>query len=129
LHVNRYEYEKHGNLTFRAVVEQCLKLLLPEPFLKTDAPASSEVSLLRQGNTDIIHIVNYHPGRRASGHTEVIEEPVPLHNVNIHLRRTFKTNHVKLARENTPLEFETKNGMVSVVVPRIGTHEMIVFEE
>lgn len=122
-------YEKHGNLTFRAVVGQCLKLLLPEQILQTDAPASSEVSLMRQGNTDIVHIVNYHPGRRASGHTEVLEEPIPLHNVNIHLQRTFKTNRVKLARANTALDFQTRDGMVSVVVPRIGTHEMIIFEE
>ncbi len=120
-------YQKHGNLTFRALVGRCLDLLMPERLVETDAPASAEVSLMRQGERDIIHIVNYHAGRRAPQHVEVLEEPVPLHDVTVRLRRSAPST-VKLARSGTTLDHESVEGVVTVRVPRIGTHELIVFE-
>jgi len=69
-------YQSHGSLTFRALIGRCLELLLPERLIETDAPATAEVSLMRQGERDIVHLVNYHAGRRAPGHVEVLEEPV-----------------------------------------------------
>lgn len=121
-------YQKHGNLTFRALVGGCLDLLLPERILETDAPASAEVSVMRQGTRDIVHIVNYHAGRRSPAHVEVLEEPVPLRDVTLRLRRANPTTSVKLARANLTLGFEDHQGIVSVVVPRIGAHDVIVFE-
>ncbi|SRR6266568_3445891 len=121
-------YQKHGNLTFRALVGRCLDLLLPERIVETDAPTTAEVSLMRQGNRDVVHVVNYHAVRRAPAHVEALEEPVPLRDVTLRLRRTAATTSVKLVRANSSLSFDAGDGAISVTVPRIDAHELIVFE-
>jgi hypothetical protein len=119
-------YYKHGNLAFRALVGRCLDLLLPRRVLRTDAPSTAEVSLMRQGERHIVHIVNYHAGRRAPQHVEALEEPVPLHDITIQVRRADPAS-VKLARSATTIPHDSVGGVVTVRVPRIDTHELIVF--
>jgi hypothetical protein len=121
-------YQRHGNLTFRALVGACLDRLLPERLVTTDAPATAEVTLMRQGARDVVHLVNYHAGRRAPAHVEVLEAPVPLRDVAVQLRRASPTAHVRLVRAGMPVPFELGDGVVTVVVPRVGEHEMVVFE-
>jgi hypothetical protein len=121
-------YQRHGNLTFRALVGRCLDLLLPERIIETDAPATAEVWLMRQGNRDVVHVVNYHAARRAPAHVEALEEPVPLRDVTLRLRRTVATTSVKLVRANSSLSFDALDGAISVTVPGIDAHELIVFE-
>ncbi len=121
-------YQQHGNLTFRALVGRCLDLLLPERLVETDAPATAEVALMRQGARDVVHVVNYHAGRRAPAHVEALEAPVPLRDVTLRLRRAGPTTSVKLVRAGSALSFEDAGGVVSVSVPRINEHELIVFE-
>ena len=82
---------------------------------------------MRQRNRDIVHVVNYHAGRRAPQHVEVLEEPVPLHEVTVRVRRDAPSS-VKLARAGTTLDHESADGVVTVRVPRVGTHELVVFE-
>jgi Hypothetical glycosyl hydrolase 6 len=121
-------YQQYGNLTFRALVGRCLDLLLPQQLVETDAPASAEVSLMRQGRRDVVHVVNYSPGRRAPGHIEVLETPVPLRDVTLRLRRTAETTRVHMPRTGAELPFDAGAGIVTVVVPRIDAYDVIVFE-
>jgi hypothetical protein len=121
-------YQQHGNLTFRALVGRCLDLLLPDRMVETDAPASTEVSLMRQGSRDILHLINYTPGRRAPGQIEVLEAPIPLRDVTIRLRRAAATTRVHSPLAGSDLAFEAGAGVVTVTVPRIDTHAVIVFE-
>lgn len=121
-------YHKYGALAYRALVGRCLDLLLPEPLLQTDAPATCEVSLMAQGDRHIVHFVNYHAQRRASGHVEALAEPVPLRDVTLRLRRPGGATVARLARSGESLPFTVDGGVVSVTIPRIGIHEMVVFE-
>lgn len=121
-------YQKHGNLTFRALVGACLDRLLPGRLVTTDAPATAEVTLLRQGQREVVHVVNYHAGRRGPAHVEVLEAPVPLRDVSVRLRRAEPTKVVKLVRAAITLDFEAQAGLVTVTVPRIDEHEIIAFE-
>ena len=120
-------YQQHGNLTFRAVVGGCLELLLPDAVLQTDAPASAEVALMRQGERDIVHVVNYHANRRSPAHVEVLDEPVPLRDITLRLRRRTPTSAVRLLRAGTALDFDEHDGVIRVVVPRVDAHELVVF--
>jgi hypothetical protein len=126
-------YQKYGNLSFRALVGGCLKRLLPDPLITTDAPATCEVSLMRQPdkNWRVVHLVNYHAQRRAPGHVEALETPVPLRDVALSLHvpdgdaapaRAF------LARSGTDLPVTSENGVARVTIPRADAHEMVVFE-
>jgi len=122
-------YQRHGNLTFRALVGRLLDLLLPRPMVTTDAPATAEVSLLRRGADHVVHVVNYHAARRAPAHAEALETPPPLRDVAIRLRLSNDEDidRVYLARDGTTLPHTREDGYVAVVVPRVGIHEAIVF--
>ncbi len=123
-------YQKHGNLAFRALVGRCLDLLLPQPLVETDAPPTCEVGVMRQddGDRHVVHFVNYHAGRRAPGHVEVLETPVPLQDVALRLRRTGTVSRIFLARSGEALPFEASSDGFCVTIPRIDTHEAVVFE-
>ena len=105
-------YQEHGNLTFRALVGRCLDLLLPDRIVET-----------------VVHLINYTPGRRAPGHIEILEAPIPLHNVTIRLRRAVPTTRVHSPLAGSHLAFEVAAGIVTVMVPQIDTNAVIVFED
>ncbi|HEY3416216.1 MAG TPA: alpha-amylase family protein, partial [Armatimonadota bacterium] len=119
-------YQRHGNLTFRELVGNCLRLLLPQPLVETDAPSTAEVSLTKQDGRYIVHVVNYHGCRRATTHVEALERPVPLHDVQLTLR-VPKVQSVTLARAGQPLPFTVEDGAVTVTIPRVDIHELVVF--
>lgn len=120
-------YQHFGNLTFRALVGGCLEKLLPAPLLETNAPATAEVALLQQEGRWIVHVVNYHASRRATSHVEALEHPVPLHDVSLRVRAPFAVSSVLLARTGERLPFTTEDGAISVTIPRVEIHEVVVF--
>ncbi|MES2460625.1 MAG: beta-galactosidase trimerization domain-containing protein [Armatimonadota bacterium] len=125
-------YQKHGNLTFRQLVGKCLDLLLPEKLIETSAPPSAEVALMRQESEgrSIVHIVNYSPQRRAPGHVETLDAPVPLHDLSVTLKTgdTFKRAFLAVAGDDLAITKDA-SGTVTVTVPRVGAHEMVIFEK
>lgn len=122
-------YQQHGNLTFRALIGRCLDLLLPQPLLATDAPATAEMALTAQPGRWLAHIVNYHACRRSTLHVEALERPVPLHEVALSVRVPFPVGAARLARAGTMLPFTMRDGAVTVVVPKVEIHEVVVFEK
>ena len=124
-------YQKYGALSFRALVGGCLNRLLPDPIVKTDAPASAEVTLMRQemgGETRrVVHVVNYSPQRRGPAHVEVLDAPVPLHDVSVGIKETETIKRAFVGKNGTELPITKEDGYVSVVVPRVQAHEMVVF--
>ncbi|MHB9132928.1 MAG: alpha-amylase family protein [Armatimonadota bacterium] len=120
-------YQQFGNLTFRDLVGKCINLLLTEPLVTTDAPSTAEVSLTRQGTRDIVHMVNYHACRRATQHVEALEPPVPLYNVQLSLRKAGVTS-VKLARASQSVPFTQDGDVVTVTIPKVEIHELVIFE-
>ncbi len=125
-------YQKHGNLTFRHLFGKCLDLLLPNKILTTCAPATAEVTVNRQtsetGIRQIVHIVNYSPQRRATPHVEVLEEPVPLHNVEISLKRSEPVNKVFVAQTGEGLAYTVSGERVEFTIPKVYAHAVIVVE-
>jgi len=120
-------YHRHGNTVYRKVVENCLDLLLPDRLVETDAPSTAEVTVTRQKNRCVVHIVNYHAQRRAN-HVEVIEEVIPLRDVSVSLRLEEEPSRAYLAPENIPLDVSHADGVARVLVPRVNEHAMVVFE-
>jgi hypothetical protein len=120
-------YQKHGNLTFRALVGKCLDLLLPAPLVRTDAPATAEVALTRQPGRLLAHVVNYHACRRATAHVEALETPVPLHDVTLAAQTPATTAFLVRSGENLPV---TRDGDYAVVtIPKVSIGEIVVFAE
>jgi hypothetical protein len=122
------EYQREGDSIYRKVVGHALDLLLPQRQLTIKAPPSTEATVTKQDSRHIVHIVNYQPNRRGS-HVEVIEEIVPLHNVEIGLMLPHIPAAVYVVPDRTPLAVDYKEGRAFVTVPIVHEHGMVVFED
>jgi hypothetical protein len=122
-------YAAHGNLPCRWLAAVMIDRLLPEPLVRVaDAPSSMEVSVTRQKNRTIVHLLQYCPQRRTE-QLDIVEDIVPLHDVKISLKSKIRPSDVYfLNPKPTKIDFRYSGGRVEVVVPKIVGHEMVVFE-
>jgi hypothetical protein len=120
-------YWERGDLNLRRLVRNCLRLLLPEPLIRTSAPATAEVTVTRLGGKTMAHVVNYHALRRTV-HAETLDDIPPLHDVEISLRLPAAPRRVFQVPGEQPLEFTYQGGRAQCVAPRIEEHGLVVFE-
>ncbi len=120
-------YFIHGYHVYKRIVEGCLELLMPERLVKVKAPVSMEVTLLRQDNRLVVHLVNFQPHRRGLG-TEYIEEVFPLRNLELEVRTEDEPSRVYMAPQRRELEFSYEKPYTRCVVPEVKIHQMVVFE-
>jgi hypothetical protein len=62
------------------------------------------------GGRHVVHLVNYHAQRRATGHVEALAEPVPLRDMHLAVRRPGNTGRVFLAGSGDELPVSVQNG-------------------
>jgi hypothetical protein len=121
-------YAAHANLPCRWLVSAVLEKLLPNPLVRINAPSSTEVTVTRQKNRMIVHILQYCPERRGKD-LDLIEDIVPLFNVDFSLRLSRRPTHVyRLTPQPEQLEFDYRDGRAATIIPEIRGHEMIVFD-
>lgn len=120
-------YQMHGSTPYRLLVKNCIDLLLPDRLVRTNAPATTEVTVTKQGKRRMVHLVNYHPSRRGN-HIEVLEEVVPLRDVEISLRSKGRPKSVYLAPKKESLPYKFSQGRVNCTVPVVKESAVVVFE-
>jgi len=120
-------YQTYGSIAYRRLVENCIEILLPDKLVRTNAPPTAEVTVTKQGSRRIVHIVNYHPNRRGK-HVEVIEEVIPLQDVQISLHSKGRPKSVYLAPERKALPHKQSKGRVTCTVPVVKENAVVVFE-
>jgi len=120
-------FHKHANVPLRLLVGKVLDLLLPEPLLRVKAPTSTEATVTRQGDRSIVHLLQYCPERRGDG-IDLVEDIVPIFDVPVSLRRESAPQSVYTAPDRTPVEFRYENGYVTMRVPKVEGHAMVVVE-
>jgi hypothetical protein len=120
-------FANHGNLACRWLVEKLLNRLLPEPLIRVTAPTMAEAGVTRQGRRTIVHLLHYCPQRRTPT-LDIVEDIVPIFDVEISLKIRRKPGRVYVAPEREPLTFTHAAGRTRVVVPEINGHAMVVFE-
>ncbi len=121
-------YRRQAVLWYKKLFLAALRLLLPDPLVLTDAPSTAQVTLLRQpeqGRT-VAHLLHYIPERRGL-EFDTIEEVLPLHQVSLHFKAP-RPKRVYLAPCRTELPFSYADGYVSVTVPKVEGHAMVVAE-
>jgi len=94
---------------------------------------SVEATIFRQRERILVHLVNFTACnmrllQNVGG--PVLEEIVPVNDVKLRVDTSLleKANRVYLAPEETELKYEEKNGKVTVTIPQVELHEMVVFE-
>jgi hypothetical protein len=120
-------YATHGNIPCRLLVRNCIDLLLANRLVEVQGPSTLEVTVMRQGRRTIVHFLQFVADRRTQG-LDIVEDVVPLQNVPVSMRMERQPRKVYLAPAGTVLPFTAADGRVSVMVPRIEGHQMLVVE-
>lgn len=122
-------FKQHGLRVYKQLFLNALRLLLPDPLVVTDAPSTARISLARQDDParTIVHLLHYIPEQRYR-ETPMVEEALPLFNVNLAVRLDREPARVYLAPDGSPLPYTWSNGRVHLTVPEVRGHVMVVFE-
>jgi len=121
------DYKLNGVKVYRDIVKNCMDMLYPEPLLVSDLPTTAEVTVRRQPDRHVLHLLHYVPQKR-SQEIEIVEDVIPLYNRTVRLRLPEKPSRVYVAPERKELHFTYGEGYVQFVVPEIVGHQMVVFE-
>jgi len=123
-------YVEHGYLAYKAIAANAIALLLPDPLVRSTAPAGMEITLMRQeaaGGRLVVHLVNYQPQRRHTA-VEYIDTVWPVSGVSVAVRTERRPSKVYCAPGGPDLPVEWKDGYARVEVPEVRVHGMVVFE-
>ena len=123
-------YAIHGHLCFKELFKAVLeKMLGNEKTVTVDIPDKAVVTYTYQEKEkrNILHLLYAHTTVRGKG-TEVIEDTIPLYNVNCSVKYSKKPSRVSLQPQNEELTFDFVNGEVKFIVPKVDIHAMVVIE-
>jgi hypothetical protein len=120
-------YVQNSYLIQKVLVRNCIRRLLPDPLIKTDAPSTAEVSLTEQKGRRIVHLLHY-PAVRRCPDLDIVEDVIPLSSVKLGLRMDKPPQKVYLAPQRQSLKCNYASGYAQVVVPSVEGHQMVIFE-
>ena len=122
------DYAVKGEMVCKELVLKAIDMLLgDERTVCTDLPDRGVVTVTRQAERKIVHLLFAHTTVRGKG-IEVIEDAVPLHNVKVAVKADRAPAKVYLAPEGDELPFEYAGGRVKFTVPEFALHQMIAIE-
>ena len=122
------DYAETGGIHLKQMAVFALdKLLGSGKTLITSLPAQGITTLMQQENRLICHLLYVSPVKRGRD-TEVIEDIIPIYNTNLKIKTDMEIRRVYLAPQNKDIEFQYKDGVVSMSVEEIECHQMIVLE-
>ncbi len=124
-------YAKHGHLCFKEIFTYILNRMMGDSFtIDVKIPDKAVVTYTRQDKEkrNILHLLFAHTTVRGEN-TEVIEDTVPLYNVECSVNKENKPSRVALEPQGKEISFEYNNGKVKFVVPEIDIHQLVVIED
>lgn len=122
-------FAQYGMPFYKQLVLNALKLLLPNPLVLADAPSTLQVTWNRQParRRSVVHLLHYIPERRTFA-ADYLEDAIPLYNVSLRLR-TGAPQRVYLAPQREQIPFQIEGEYLSLTVPEVRGHQMVVLEE
>ena len=122
------DYGENGSLICKQIVCHVLDELLGEgKTVRTSLPAQGIVTLTRQEGRLVLHLLYASPVRRGQG-VEVIEDIIPLYNIEVELRTEKRVRGVWLEPQHEEVSFVQEGDAVRFTVPRLENHQMAVLE-
>ena len=124
-------YAMHGHICFKELFSHVVaKLMGDEATVFVKIPDRAVVTYTRQESEkrNVLHLLFAHTTVRGRK-TEVIEDTVPLYNVECSVKFVSKPSAVKLVPSGNELEFEYDGERVNFTVPKVDIHQMISIEE
>jgi len=122
------DYAATGSLILKRMVQYALdQLLKDKATVRTSLPAQGIVTLAKQENRYIVHLLYGVPVKRGKN-TEVIEDIQPLYELEVQLNSREKIKRIYLAPGEFELDYTQEKGNVGFKVPKLELHQMIVAE-
>ncbi len=138
-------YRAYGAVALKYFVAKVLRQLLDGgPAIESNLPSSARVTLMRQAEHRrfVLHVLHAVPMPRggpmtlsggttfaAGARIEVVEELLPLRNVEIALRLPAPCRRVTLEPEGKEIPIERRGERIIVRLDEVTCHRMVVFHE
>ncbi len=124
-------YAIHGHLCFKEIFTHVIKTMLGDNVSASAAIPDKAVMTLTRQETEkrsILHLLFAHTTVRGKN-TEVIEDTVPLYNVECTVKADKKPSRVYLAPEGTDVPFTFDHKGIHFTAERVDIHSMTVIED
>jgi hypothetical protein len=120
------QYQTKAPRWCRQLFLNALARLLPAPIVSVEAPTATIACLNWQAQEAryVLHLLHYVPERRGEAF-DVVEDVVPLHDVNVSVAVRGPVAAVTLAPQGEPVSFDQAGGRVSFTVPQVVGHQMV----
>lgn len=120
------QYQRCAPRWCRQLFLNALDRLLPEPLVRVGGPSGLLALLNEQPAASrwVLHLLYYVPERRGEAF-DVIEDVVPLFDIEVALRVPAAVRQVALVPQGEPLPTVAEAGRVRFMVPRLVGHQMV----
>jgi len=124
-----YEYATHGSITTKESILHALDRLISDKTIKTDLPSQGCVSVMEQkyNNRFVVHLTYVSTVKRGKN-IEIIEDIVPVYDINVSLNLDKKIKRAYLAPQKTDIDFAINDGRVDFKLQKLECHQMVVLE-
>ena len=122
------EYAEFGSIILKDIVIRTIDTILGDSkTLKTNLPSQGVVTLMKQNEREVLHVLYATPTKRGKN-VEIIEDLIPIHDTTFEIRTDKKVSSVKLVPENRQLEFEYNNGVLKFTIDKFTCSTVAVIE-
>jgi hypothetical protein len=119
------EYAESAKSVHKKVIANCITRLLPAPRVRNhNLPSTAIVTVRKLGNDLIVHLLHYVHQRRGRV-LDVIEDVIPLHNVEIEIRANHQPTDVRLVPEDQSLQWSYADGYIKLQIPVINGYQIV----
>jgi len=95
---------------------------------EVDAPARLELILRRKEGKLLLSLINRGAGEMLSPHRVIVDELPPVPNVVARVRHKQRPASVTAVPADSPINWAYANGLVTLSLPRVDVHSVIVIE-
>ena len=121
------DYAIKGCFVFKQIIKATIDMLLDDKIIVTNLPSTAEVTLRKQPNRLVAHLLHYIPMKK-SRTMDIIEEIIPLYGTQLSIKMDKAPQKVYLAPQMTDVDFEYCCGYTKVTIDKFEGHQMVVFE-
>ncbi len=119
---HRY-YDHH---TARVVLD-VIDRLLPDPLVRSHAPANVETSVTRKEDDLLVHLVNHNAReRKSAGYVSVVHHMPELRDLRFDIRSAPGAHRVLSVPDERELAYRESDGYLQLVVPRLHIMESLL---
>ncbi len=119
-------YDTNAPLWCKKMFLNAVNMLLPEQVVKHNGPSSLITTINEQTDEKrwVIHLLHYIPERRSTK-MDVIEDVIPLHDIELSVLVSDKPKKVELVPQMQKVDFEYSKGRVNCKINQVEGHQMI----